>query len=266
MHFETQLPFGFIMGKVVNGIKSAITDYFENTSIHGFRYVSEGRGWLYRLFWIINLVLAFCILYYFANQILQEAEENPTIATIDEVPIDLVPSPAISIMVPNTYDGEGYQTRFLNSIRASDPNVKITDSELLAPLKDLMVNYNNMFLRGYLGSMPPSFTIEAIKELEDAGKITMFRQFCAKVQELADAGQNIYNFMYAMNDVADSYFLVGDMEAIMQEHFVLSNASRTCTIETSTDDALKYQIVSGWLKLHAPIAMRKIYKHVRSSE
>ena len=254
------------MGKVANGIRAAVRDYFENTSIHGFRYVSESRGWLYRFFWVINLVLAFCILYYFTNQILQEAEENPTIATIDEVPIDLVPSPAISIMVPNAKDGKGYKTRFLNSIRASDPTVKITDSELLAPLKDMVVNFNWMFIRDYLGTMPPAFTIEAIKELEKAGKISTFRQFCAKVEELSDGNQNIHNFISGLNDLVDSYFLVDDMEALMEGQLTLSNMSRTCSIETSTNNALNYEITRGFLRLHAPIALRKMYKQFRSSE
>ena len=83
-------------------LKDDVVSYLSETTVHGFRYIVEGRNFLERLAWAIFIGFAF---YFTVNKILEANtywDTHPIETTIDEVglPIHDLPFPAISISDP----------------------------------------------------------------------------------------------------------------------------------------------------------------------
>ena len=80
-------------------LKKDLVGYFTETTVHGFRYVVEGRNLLERLMWIlfIGFGFGFCgIIFYNAYH---NWEDYPVETTIDAVglPVQELPFPAITV-------------------------------------------------------------------------------------------------------------------------------------------------------------------------
>ncbi len=59
-------------------------DYFRETTVHGFRYVVEGRSAAERTAWVAAIAAAFLYSSLLVHQALEEARENP-ISTSTEI-------------------------------------------------------------------------------------------------------------------------------------------------------------------------------------
>ena len=78
---------------------SSTTLFFEETSIHGFKYVNSEKRWIFKCTWIVLISLAFS----FATMMISDGfanwDNNPTITTIKTTnfPSNRVPLPTISV-------------------------------------------------------------------------------------------------------------------------------------------------------------------------
>ena len=85
-------------------LKKTVTGYFSETTIHGFRYVVEGRNILERLFWIFCIVIGFACSISIISQAFQSWENDPVQTTIDKVSVSVqeLPFPAITVCDPES--------------------------------------------------------------------------------------------------------------------------------------------------------------------
>ena len=82
--------------------KKAVSSYFRETTVHGFRYVAEGENLCEKLFWIILIIVGFIISSCIIGMSFHDWQETPLQTTIDKVsmPIEELPQPAITVCNP----------------------------------------------------------------------------------------------------------------------------------------------------------------------
>ena len=80
-------------------VKRDVSDYFTGTTVHGFRYVVQGKNLLERVVWIFFILCGFLFCARSVLEMYQHWEERPVETTIDEVglPIQELPFPAITV-------------------------------------------------------------------------------------------------------------------------------------------------------------------------
>ena len=113
-------------------LKSDLVSYLSETSVHGFRYIVEGRNFIERLVWAIFIVFSFC---FAVNKILdanQYWDAHPIETIIDEVglPVHELPFPAITISDPTplTMPRKNrwmFVETLLNSLELVDPEEEL---------------------------------------------------------------------------------------------------------------------------------------------
>ena len=104
-----------------------LQEYFKETTVHGFRYVVEGRSTFERWVWILFILFGFVFSGYIIWNVFDYWTEFPVHITVDEVsaPVKDVPYPAITVC-----DSESLQMprrnrwkfleRFLNAAQLKD--------------------------------------------------------------------------------------------------------------------------------------------------
>ena len=108
--------------------KKSLMDYFSETTVHGFRYIVEGRNILERLVWLIFIVFGFGYSFYVIWQALDYWATHPVETTMDQVgvPIQELPFPAIticdtkSLQMPQRNQWMFIET-LLNSLEVTNP-------------------------------------------------------------------------------------------------------------------------------------------------
>ena len=82
--------------------KQAVSSYFRETTVHGFRYVAEGENLSEKVFWIILIIVGFIISSLIIGMSFNDWQETPLQTTIDKVsmPIEDLPQPAITVCHP----------------------------------------------------------------------------------------------------------------------------------------------------------------------
>ena len=80
-------------------MKRDIAEYFTGTTVHGFRYVVQGRNLLERVVWIVFILCGFSFCTKSVLEMYQHWEERPVETTIDEVGLSIqeLPFPAITV-------------------------------------------------------------------------------------------------------------------------------------------------------------------------
>ena len=73
-----------------------LIQYLEETTIHGLRYLSVGRG-LEKFVWFAVIALSFSIAGYLIQTTIQENENEPVLTNIETALANEVPFPAITI-------------------------------------------------------------------------------------------------------------------------------------------------------------------------
>ena len=74
-----------------------LSDYLEQSSIHGLRYLSEGRNFLEKFIWFTLIVVSLCFAGHLIKTTIEENEAEPVLTTIETATIEDVPFPAITI-------------------------------------------------------------------------------------------------------------------------------------------------------------------------
>ncbi len=62
---------------------SHIKGYLQETTVHGFRYVVEGRTVAERAAWVVAILIAFAYASVLVHSAIKEAEENPVVTSVE---------------------------------------------------------------------------------------------------------------------------------------------------------------------------------------
>ena len=85
--------------ELLQELKKDLAGYFRETTVHGFRYVVEGRNIFERLVWATFIILGFSYSIVTVYNAYQYWEDHPVEITIDAVgvPLQELPFPAITV-------------------------------------------------------------------------------------------------------------------------------------------------------------------------
>ena len=88
---------------IASKVKNAITSYFSETTVHGFRYVAEGENICEKLFWGLLISVGFVFSGAIILRSFSDWEQTPLQTTIDKVsmPIEELYQPAITVCNPH---------------------------------------------------------------------------------------------------------------------------------------------------------------------
>ena len=196
--------------QVSRAIKKGVKSYFEATSIHGFRYVIESKSLLFKLFWLTSLVVTFVICFFFIKQTLIEVHHSSILANTEDIGLDEVPFPAISIMVPKTINPTGFDTRLLNIVDACNPRATPENFKPLHRLKPLVRMFNSMIRNETkrTGRIPLDHSKQG--NFEDFSWVgsqerRVFEKFC--ISRRGNGSGSTRNISMALNEIVDSHFM-----------------------------------------------------------
>jgi acid-sensing ion channel, other len=101
-----------------------VSDYLDNSSIHGFKYIGDKtRPWFERILWIVIFLISFFGCCKLIFDVHQKFDQNPVIVTFDEKPtkISEIPFPAVTVCpVTKTQKKLFNVTAFFHELK--DPN------------------------------------------------------------------------------------------------------------------------------------------------
>ncbi len=105
--------------------------YFENTSVHGFKYLVEARDNYERLAWIAAVPAAFAFAVYFVASGVRDNSESPFVTSVDSVDISTLPFPSVSFFPTTTggnreSEGPGFAATVLNNALYDCSEFKVT--------------------------------------------------------------------------------------------------------------------------------------------
>ena len=84
----------------MESLKSNVKEYFNETTVHGFQYVVNGRNWCEKSFWIILIVTGFMFSGIMIDNSISSWRNAPVQTTIEKVskPIQNFLFPGITIL------------------------------------------------------------------------------------------------------------------------------------------------------------------------
>ena len=109
-----------------NTLKENIETYLVTTTIHGFRYLYEGRDWAERICWAVVLGLSFSAAVYTISHSFDEAAKEPILTTLHTAKIENVPFPAVTIGGDANVNKWGFAEKFFNFLTFYYPQVSVT--------------------------------------------------------------------------------------------------------------------------------------------
>ena len=112
--------------------KKNLEDYFSETTVHGFRYIVDGRNLLERLIWVAVIGVGFFCCISLVRDAFSYWETHPVETTIDQVgvPVQELPFPTItvcdtkSLQMPRRNQWMFIET-LLNSLEVVNPQLLI---------------------------------------------------------------------------------------------------------------------------------------------
>ncbi len=135
-------------------------DYLRETTVHGFRYVLEGRTRPERLFWVAAIATAFGYVAYFGSRSIIEARDNPIASVVDIANTDSLVFPAVTLLgddgFQSTSAGGTRELRFLASVlntieldcyHSSDADCLDRTQKVRSDFKPLIANFAEALLQ-----------------------------------------------------------------------------------------------------------------------
>ena len=227
-------------------LKSGIKSYFTNTSVHGFRYAVETPNKLLKAYWATCIVLAFGMCAMMALNYFDHLVQNPIISTRQEMVLDDLPPPAISISVPQVQGTTILRMRMANSIRACDPLVNISSSAILGPFLEVTRALNDAIRKTY--EPTDEEMIQYKSQLPTSPEFGTFQRFCGAMLPLKKASRKA--LVKELATLTDNYLLVTDVEAMLD-----SGLPR----EKELDGCMENGIIRKWMELISPLKFRETY-------
>ena len=109
------------LNKILKTIKQNISEYFSETSIHGLRYLVDGKNILEKVCWSLVVMVS---LYFAGSMILTSIEDNekaPILTTIETISFEDVPFPAVTIAADERANPWGFVQKTFNMMEFYEP-------------------------------------------------------------------------------------------------------------------------------------------------
>ena len=104
-------------------LKENISTYLVTTTIHGCRYLYEGRNWIEKLSWMLIIGLSFSCSIYTISHSITEANKEPILTTLHTTKIKEVPFPAVTIGGDANVNPWGFAEKLFNFLAFYYPKV-----------------------------------------------------------------------------------------------------------------------------------------------
>ena len=80
-------------------MKNNAIEYFSETTVHGFKYLAEGRNTYEKLAWLVVIIVGFTLCAVLISGSSQVWSDEPVETTLDElsIPVHKLPFPAITV-------------------------------------------------------------------------------------------------------------------------------------------------------------------------
>ena len=108
-----------------NTVKENVINYLLTTTIHGLRYLYDGRNWVEKIVWLIIILGCFTGCFNLISQSLDEAAKEPILTTIETTEVQNVPFPAITIGGDANVNEWGFVEKFFNFLAFYNTNSKV---------------------------------------------------------------------------------------------------------------------------------------------
>jgi acid-sensing ion channel, other len=114
------------VSKQLRTTKTFCVEYSDNSSIHGFRYLTEeNRSLFEKIWWAIVILISFVLCGQLISELYSKWTESPVIVSFSEkaTPITEIPFPAITICPETKADADLFRiNEALNSLEANTLN------------------------------------------------------------------------------------------------------------------------------------------------
>ena len=103
-------------GLTLGSLGAHLFSYFDNTTVHGFKYILIGDTVAERAGWVTAVVLAFAGAFVLIDTYVDEVVNNPITMTLSKIPVSEVPFPAVTVDSGQVVDHFGYVRRALGRV------------------------------------------------------------------------------------------------------------------------------------------------------
>ena len=107
-------------GLTLGSLGAHLFSYFDNTTVHGFKYILIGDTVAERAGWVAAVVLAFTGAFVLIDTYVDEVVNNPITMTLSKIPVSDVPYPAVTVDSGQVVDHFGYVRRALARVAVDE--------------------------------------------------------------------------------------------------------------------------------------------------
>ena len=111
---------------ILDTIKTYLEGYFDNTTVHGFKYILIGESWFERIAWIFCVIFGFTCAFILIGIYIDEAVSNPIAISLSTIPVKDIPFPAVTIDAGQQWDIMGYPRKALDRVHPDENNPGIS--------------------------------------------------------------------------------------------------------------------------------------------
>ena len=94
-----------------------LSQYFEETTVHGIKYIVKGDRIHDRLFWLLVVLATFFATFEINRAYLVTASKNPLAISLSTVPVSNVPFPAVTVSAGKVWNPMGYVRKALSGFQ-----------------------------------------------------------------------------------------------------------------------------------------------------
>ena len=196
---------------------------------------------------MVSICAAFFTCSGIVRKALEEADQYPTSTYIEDVEIDRLESPSVSILAPKRLSEDARVIRRLNEIHVCDVDVNRSSDEVLKAYLPVLRKLNR-FARAPVWTQWEYQVYQDVKDLFD---FSVYPRFCAMATEMDS--DDFENVTAAMKASLDGIFFVSNVTSLLQE-FIPEKPSSV------PDDCLNplgnFKILGRWLDIVAPAEHR----------
>ena len=155
-----------------DAVKSNFCTYLRETTVHGFRYVADGKNCFERLFWIGFISAGFIGSGYMLIQSMNESYCNPILTTIDTTSVKNVPFPAITVDAGKMLNPWGYVEKIGDLVQmdcyhqASSGDCRRNTEKVKADFKDLFEGVVEIMVESFVAVEFQGKTLEELQALQ----------------------------------------------------------------------------------------------------
>ena len=235
--------------KINKHLQEGLYKYLENTTIHGFNYVVKSKHVAARVFWVLNVVVAFLICFVIVGKSLEEADAHPTTTESEEVDIEELLAPAVSILAPKNVNTGAFDFRVLNPLDACDPELDVSEHGILRHFLPMIEEFNGKLRLDFRMEMNETWSAKLFEQIRSHFEFDLYPAFCSRMEDLNAEGQ--HEFVLDLEEVLDSKIFVINATELLVDKLGDTDPSLACS-ELKHDSYL----LQEWMILTTPIRFR----------